>query len=187
MFNTRAKKKNDLYKQLGLAVIKASYNCFEEIKQFINVKNDKDRQELEVYLFYEFVYFFMHMINRTAFTKLSSHGIEEIHSILGPTIVETAIDTFFNHWPEEYKSKMKSEFYDKINITEIEYSKAKEIFSKKKPFTSDSLFSILARNVSELINETTNPATMTAILKVSVDNFTEMKLEDIIKKISSYE
>jgi len=169
---------------IGLAIIKASHHCFETIKPFINAPNDKEKQQSEILLFYEFIYFFMHMTNRLAFSKISTKQIQKLQEFIGPIIAETAINTFFNHWPDDYKSRMNSEFYEKVNITELEYSKSKELFSKDKPFTSDSLFSMLARNVAELTGSSMNPATMTAILSVATNEFSEMKLAELIQSAS---
>ena len=170
---------------IGLAIIKAAYNCFTAIKPLINAPNDREREQLEVYVFYEFIYFFMHMTNRSAFSKINGQQIQKLQEVIGPVIAETAINTFFNHWPNEYKSRITSEFYEKVNITELEYSKSKELFSKEKPFTGDSLFSILARNVAELTgNSPLDSAIMVPIFEVSTKEFTEMKLAELIQSES---
>ena len=56
---------------IGMAIIKAADYCFKEMKPFIDADDEKRRQELEIYLFYEFIYFFMHMTMRSAFGRLS--------------------------------------------------------------------------------------------------------------------
>ena len=175
------------YKPLGdicMAIIKASNNCLETIKKFIEGTNYKEKQELEIYLFYEFIYFFMHLTNRIAFSEMNSQQIIRLQKYIGPIITETAVNSFFNHWPEDYKSKMISEFYVNINKAEFEYSESKELLSKEKQFTSNSLFSILARNINDLLKNSINPAIMTAVLIITTKEFSEMKLTELIQVAS---
>ena len=172
------------YKPLGdisLAIIKSAHNCFETIKQLIETTNNKEKQELEIYLFYELIYFFMHLTNRIAFLELNSQQIRKLQEYIGPIITETAIDSFFKHWPEDLKSKMYSEFYENINKAEYEYSESKELISNEKPFTSNSLFSMLSRNIAELLEKPFNIATFTIIFSTTTKEFSEMKLAELIK------
>ena len=111
---------------IGMAIIRASEDCSREMKPFID-GDDKTRQEKKVYLFYEFVYFFMHMTMRYAFGQLSESQIRKLQGFLGPLIAGTAIDSFFLHWPEDLKDKMRSEFYNNLNNAELEYGTSKEL------------------------------------------------------------
>ena len=171
-------------RDIGLAIITASNNCAKEIQPFISAKNDKQKQETAIYIFNEFIYFFVHMTMRSSFSILSDQQMQKLQKLLGPLIIEVAIDTYFIHWPEDLKSKMSSEFYENLNDAELEYSKSRELFSKDNPLTSDSLFSKLARNVTELSGSSTNPLTMTYGISVSIKEFKEMKLDQLISKAS---
>ncbi len=170
--------------EIGMAIVKASDYCFKEMKPFIDDTDEKRKQEREIYVFYEFIYFFMHMTMRYAFGRLSEPQITKLQGFLGPIIVGTAIDSFFFHWPEDLKGKMRSEFYEKLNNAEIEYSSSKELLSKDKPFTGDSLISKLSRNVTQLISDNMNPATMTAVVGVSTEALIDVKLDQLINTVA---
>ncbi len=169
---------------IGMAIIKASDYCSTEMKAFIDDDNNTRRQEKEVYLLYEFVYFFMHMTMRYAFGRLSEPQIGKLQGSLGPIIVGTAIDSFFLHWPEDLKEKMRSEFYENLNNAELEYGTSKELLSKDEPFTGESLISKLARNVTEAIGDNMNPATMTTVVSVTINALIDIKLDQLICRVA---
>ena len=91
---------------VGLAVVKASQACSEAFKPMINVSDAKEKQQAEIYVFYEFIYFFMHLTMRSAFSQLKEQQIERLQGFLGPLISSTAVDSFFAHWPQDLKEKM---------------------------------------------------------------------------------
>jgi len=169
---------------IGIAIVKASNYCLKGMKPFMNDTDKKRKQEREIYVFYEFIYFFMHMTMRYAFGRLSKPQIAKLQGFLGPIIVGASIDSFFIHWPEDLKGKMRSEFYEKLNDAEIEYSSSKELLSKDKPFTGDSLTSKLARNVTQLIGDSMNPVTMIAVVNVSVRALIDAKLDQLINTVA---
>jgi len=182
--STISKDVSNLILSIGLSIITASNNCDKAIQPLINSKNDKEKQELYIYVFYEFVYFFLHLTLRESFSKLKSQQLQKLQIYLGPKIVETVVDAFFKHWPEDLKSKISSDFYKNLNNAEIEYSKSKELYSEKNPLTSESLFSKLARNVAELCGSSMNPVTIFSVLSVSLEEFKGMKLDQLISKAS---
>lgn len=170
--------------EIGIAIIVASDSCSKAIKPFVKGADEKKTQELNIYVFYEFIYFFMHMTMRTGFSRLNELQLQRLQEYLGPLISQTAIDSFFRHWPDDLKAKMRTEFYEKVNDAELDYGTSKVIFSKEELYTSDSLFSKLARNVSELNGSPMDPAIMTAVLAVSLEAFTNMKLDQLILNAS---
>ena len=167
-------------KKISLGIIKASHSCKKEISSMLQISDEKEKTEIEIYVFYEFIYFFMHMKLRMAFVHLTEEQIKNMQNFFGPIISSTAVDSFFQHWPGDLKEKIQSEFYEKLNDAEIEYSTCKELFSEEKPLTGNSLFSKLAQNISSLIEDNNNTATLTAVLDVSMQEFINMKLDDLI-------
>lgn len=170
-------------KDICMYIIRSSYECSEGVKHFISIKDDKKKQEAEIYVFYEFIYFFMHVTNRLAFANLTQEQREYIQKIIGPIIVSTAIDSFFAHWPDNLKNNMTSEFYSKLNDQELEYSTVKKLFSKDNPFGDDSLLSILARNVCELSGNSNNIEVMLEVLERGIDAHKKMNLDALMKEV----
>ena len=173
------------FKKISLAIIKASHNCKEEISSMLHMSDEKEKTEIEIHIFYEFIYFFMHMSLRASFARLTEEQIKKMQNFLGPIISSTAVDSFFQHWPNDLKEKIQSEFYENLNDAEIEYSTCKELFSEEKLLTGNSLFSKLAQNISNLIEDNNNPAILTAVLNVSMREFTDMKLDVLVENLKN--
>src|SRR6266566_6578755 len=162
------KAEQDAHQQLkalgdiGMAIVHGAQNCSEHVKPMLRVPERTVKPSPgnypEIWVFYEFLYFFMHMTMRHASSRLREDQIQRLQGFLGPLLSSTAVDSFFHHWPEDLKEKMRSEFYSKLNDAEVEYSKCKELLSKSSPLTGSSLFSQLARNVAELSGDASNPA-----------------------------
>ena len=167
---------------ISLAIVKASYACALQMNWILNIPDEKEKKEIEDLVFYEFVYFFIHLTMRSAFAQLYEQQIKRLQDYLVPLISSTAVDSFFAQWPEDLKEKIKSEFYDKLNDAELEYSTCKELFSEKNPMTGNSLFSKLARNIAELSGNSMNPAVLTLVISSGVDAYKEMQLDLFVKK-----
>jgi len=165
---------------IGLAIVQAAKTCSEKTKPSLNFAG-KEKQEAEIYIFYEFVYFFMHLTMRSAFSHLPEPQIRRLQSYLGPLICSTAVDSFFGHWPENLKEGLRSDFYTKLNDAEIEYSACKELLSEK-PFTGNALFEKLAQNVADLSGEEMNPATIILVIASAVDAYKSMNLDSLMSE-----
>jgi hypothetical protein len=168
--------------EIGIAIVKASQTCSQALKPMLNVANEKEKQEAEIYVFYEYLYFFMHLVMRSAFSQLTEQQIEGLQRYLGPVVSSTAVDSFFAHWPENLKENMKTDFYVKLNDAEVEYSNYKELFSKEPPLTSNSLFSKMARNVAELSGNPMNPEILVFVISSAVDAYKTMNLDSLVRE-----
>jgi hypothetical protein len=142
-------------RELGTAIVQACTNCRDNTTFLIQAPTEKERIEREILIFYEFLYFFLHMTLRHAFGLLREPQMKKLQSYLGPVISSTAIDSYFGHWPDDLKEKMACEFYGKLNDAEIEYAnctqldasaKGEDIVGKKLKV----LLGKLASNVSRL-------------------------------------
>jgi hypothetical protein len=144
--------------EISLAIVTASVNSRDAVKALIEASSEKERQEREIYIFYEFIYFYMHVTMRHAFVHLTDSQIESLQGILGPLISSVAIDSYFAHWPNHLKEKMVNEFYDKLNDAEIEYAQSTQVdsaFAGEDDFAqkSKALLIKLGSNVSALASD----------------------------------
>jgi hypothetical protein len=173
--------------EVSLAIIRASHTCSEAYKPLIqfadgHVADDKEKQLAEIYVFYEFIYFFMHLTMRSALAQqLTEQQIGKMQSYLVPVISSTAVDSFCAHWHEDLKEKMRSEFITKLNNAELEYSTCKEFLSTDFPFTGNSLFARLARSVADLSGNSMNPGALDFIQGAAVDAFTTMNIHSLVR------
>jgi len=176
----RAKEFTKPLGAIGLAIVQAAKTCSEKMKPSINAR-EKEKQQAEMYVFFEFVYFFMHLTMRSAFSHLPEPQIRRLQSYLGPLVCSTAVDSFFGHWPEDRKKGLRSDFYTKLNDAEIEYSACKELLSEK-PFTGNALFEKLGQNVADLSGEQMNPATIMLVIDCSLDAYKSMNLDSLVSE-----
>ncbi|WP_146447638.1 hypothetical protein [Bythopirellula polymerisocia] len=164
----------------------AAKDCFSQMTPYIDIPDKEAKKEAEVLVFFEFVYFFMHLTNRSAVSHLTEHQIEKLHDYLGPFISSTAVDSFCAHWPKELKEGMIKDFYKKLNDAELEYSTCNELFSEENPLTGDSLFSKLARNVADLSDNSMNPLVLTLVIGSGVVVLKGLGLDALVKNTSRF-
>jgi hypothetical protein len=138
---------------LTLAIISAGWKCSQSVKPYFRpVKETAQYPHLqEMYVFYEFLYFFLHLMNRQAHrVKLSPSVLVKVQNELTAIIVPTAIDTFCAHWPEKLKSGIGQEFFENLNDAEREYATCKlGLFPKNAPIEDSALCSRLAMNIAK--------------------------------------
>jgi len=181
-FNT-FKKNESAIGELSNVIFKNSLDCVEALKDYLNYSTEKEKQEKWIYVLFEFIYFFMHMTNRIAFGKLGNKRRIKLQDELAPLVIDPTIKSLFDHWPKKLKEGIKSDFYEKLNDAEIEYSDCKELLIKDNPFSDKALFSKLAKNVTELSGHSNNPEMIIQIITLSVDIWKNMKLEKLVDAV----
>jgi len=184
------KTEQDVQRQLkplgdiGMAIVQGSQKCSQGMKQMFKVPEGLDKSSPqnypEIWVFYEFLYFFMHMTMRLASRRLREGQIQQLQNFLGPLLSSTAVDSFCRHWPDERKAKLRSEFYTNLNAAEIEYSKAKEFISKDPSMSGEASCSILARNVAEASGNKMTPPVLIAVIRSVTDAYAEMNLDKLM-------
>ena len=100
---------------LAKAILLGSLSCGETLKPYLRVPIKAEEDALHVIIYYEFIYFFLHLMNRFAFSILGNEGRIKLQNEIAPLIVIPAISSFFDHWPEDRKEKMINNFYEELN------------------------------------------------------------------------
>ena len=176
--------------KMGRAIIQASTNCRDAVKELIEAPTEKDRQQKEAFVFYEFIYFYMHLTMRHAFGKLTETQIKKLQDYLGPLLSSIAIASYFAHWPEGLKQKMTDEFYEKLNEAELEYTKCTQFDSLKQGqerITEKlrSLFMKLASNISELAVDREDIAIIVPVANIAINECEGMQLDSLIAEVKA--
>jgi hypothetical protein len=172
------------FQVLGLAIIHAANQCTKRMKPlFPSAKAKSDTAEIEMYVFFEFLFFFMHMTNRSAHSQgFTSEQIEKLQQSVYPDVIAVAIDSFMLHWPEEYKVKIRDEFYDNVNSADVEYSTSKRLMSEGyKPLSGDSLLDKLSRNVAAKMDKPYNPEVLIQALTAALE---ELRNANLLKLVA---
>jgi hypothetical protein len=179
--------------EVGEAIINASTNCRDAIKGLINAPTEKERQQREIFIFYEFIYFYMHLTMRQAFASLPESSIKNLQGYLGPLISSVSIDSYFAHWPNDLKKKMTDEFYDKLNDAELEYAactydKSSNDGEERMKNLLAALFMKLASNVADLAGglaggEKEDVTIITPAMQIAIDQWEKMQLGKLITEV----
>lgn len=186
------KETSKKYKPIGeivMAIVKASTNSRDAVKNLIQAPTEKERLKCEIHIFYEFIYFYMHMTMRSAFGQLTEPEIEKLQEYLGPLISSVAIDSYCAHWPDDLKQKMTNEFYDKLNEAELEYttctqSDPTEQGEKQPRKKLEALFMKLGSNISSLSgNGEKSLGIIVHVSELAINELTRMELNKLIVKL----
>ena len=178
---------------IGLAIMQAATSCRDAAKPLIQAPSEKDRIQREIYVFYEFIYFFMHITKRQAFAVLSAPQMEKLQGYLDPLISSTAIDSYFAHWPEDLKQKITRDFYEKLNESEVEYSEcAKSVMTAMRlglrPVSNNpvdqALVTTLASNVANLaVDDETALAVIIPVTQAAITQWNNMRLDALVANV----
>jgi len=80
---------------------------------------------------YEFIFFFMHIAMRTAFTVLGPEGRNELQDRIVPMIAHSSTEALFGHWPLERQEGIKDDSYRNYANSEEEYSNCRTLILKR--------------------------------------------------------
>jgi hypothetical protein len=192
----RVREQRQPINDLCLSIIWAADRCAKAVQSCskIDPKAHGGRPELQqVYIFYEFIYFFLHITNRQAHRKLGPTLVATLQKEITPVIVPTAVDTFFAHWPETYKSGIEGTFYEKLNDAEMEYANCRGLISDASPIAESVLCGRLARNILSLsgydtIAEKLSEDAMTlanSVQAIVLDSLNQKDFEELVSRTRS--
>ena len=136
---------------LGTAIVSTSYNNYQNVAQVFGFNVRGNPSEQQMLTFYEFLYFYSHVTLRTAAAKgFTQPQFEKLQSYLGPLLASTAVDSFIGHWPDDFRKRLRSNFYEGLNIAEQEYSQCRRFLSPDDPLNKDTVVGKLAGNIADL-------------------------------------
>lgn len=168
-------------KTLSLAIVTAA----DKSSRIITERRDGAvASTADIFVFSEFLCFFLHLTMREAFElRFQEVKMEKLRNYLGPLMSGTVVDSFFKHWPEDRKSKLRSEFFDMLNEVEVEYSMCEPLLmSKEEPLAGNTLLSKLAGRVAAAAGHPDDRETMLAALSAAVDATGEARLNELVAR-----
>ena len=174
--------------KVGAAIIQASVNNRDETKKWIDAPTEVKRLEREAYVFFEYIYFYMHLTMRHAYSTLSTPQVQKLQEYLALLIPSVAVDSYFAHWPDDVKEKMTGEFIEKLNDAEIEYTEL--VRNSKSENGGDKfleMFSLLASHISDLCGSNIALVARPLIIHQAFQEWTKMDLDTLMTEISHTE
>lgn len=107
-----------------------------------------------VAVYFEFMCFFLHMINRLATETCSYEQVDRLYKDLASTVIKAVVEDA----PNDRQNELRSYLENLLNTREVEYGQSTEYANKRpKAITGTSIVDKLTRNVSELLNKPYNP------------------------------
>jgi hypothetical protein len=172
-------------RNLSLAIVNASMNCLSEIKILIEAPAEKERQHAEIFAFYELLYFFLHLTMREAFNLMSEAEIKHLQEHLGHVVASAAVNSYFDHWPDDLKRGMTDDFYKNLNRAEIEYAECSRFDSPAPPEgrseqIAERLFNCLGDNVAAVIGHEGDSGHSLLIANIAINEWTTMSLRNLV-------
>jgi len=181
-----SKRNESALQKLGAMIFENSLLCAESLRPDLEEKFGKDTQRFHsIYtqVRFEFMYFFFHLTNRSAFRQLGQEKRTKLQNNLGPLAINATIQALLGHWPKHLNDGVKNDFYENLNNAEMEYGACKHLLLKPEDDTSTfekiesgeeskSVVGQLIDNLSEIINGEPN-----------INAFFTMKIWDVVIEI----
>jgi hypothetical protein len=152
------------------------------VKEDIDFSTDKERERQWLFILHEFLYFLMHMTNRTAFSVLGHEGRCRLQDELIAAVPISVVEATCGHWPADMKHKLVEEFIQNLDTAEIEYSQCKQLISES--LSEDALLTKLSFHVSELAGRGRQIGCVSRIIGVANDAVITLNLRQLISSAS---
>jgi hypothetical protein len=199
-FNS-AKRNESAVSKLPKKVFTMSLSCAETLKPDLEKKFGKDRSlfgSKYIQVLFEFMYFFIHLTDRYAFSQLGNERRSGLYDELVPATIEASIETLFGHCPQNIKEGIEKDFYSNLNNSQMDYGSCKELlldqkddirtFEKLKSCAkSKSMIGQLTDNLSQVIQGeiNLNPLFTISILEVVLESLKKKELQILVSEASS--
>ena len=111
---------------LALPIIAGSWQCTQAVTPYLRPNQERFTREpltQQSCILNEFLYFFIHLMKRHANDQLSGENSKKLQAIVLPLVIRSAaVDSFFGHWPQEYRSGIERDFYKVLDDVEKKYT-----------------------------------------------------------------
>jgi hypothetical protein len=194
------KKQDSALLNLSKKVFENSLLCAESLRKDLEEKYGKGSKEFHskyTMVLFEFMYFFLHLTNRSAFKQLGQEKRNKLLEELGPVVADAATETLFGHWPQNLKDGIKRDFYDSLDNSEMEYASCKQLLVKLEDDTpilekiasgkkSKSMVGQLVDNLSQIITGdiNTNAFFTLQIWDVVIDILKKKEIDPLVLAVS---
>jgi hypothetical protein len=170
---------------LASTIFLASQKCRDGVKASIVASDEKERQRMEHFAFYEFVYFFLHLTMRLAFVAMTEPEKKHLGKHLLRLVASVTVDGSFENLPDDLRKRMIAEFCTNLQKAENEYATSApgNIFSDskaEKQRNCSALFLTLGENVALAIRRQDDPQLKSEIVAFAMEQFGHMDLLSLV-------
>jgi hypothetical protein len=115
---------------LALPIVAGSWQCTQAVTPYLKRNQERFTKEpliQQSHILNEFLYFFIHIMKRHANNQLSGEDSKKLQAIVLPLVIRSgAVDAFFAHWPQEYRTGIERDVYKVLDDVEKEYAACTE-------------------------------------------------------------
>lgn len=145
---------------LIVAILDVSYKCGQKFKNLSDEKFGKGSDKAKFHYIqvqYEFLFFFTHLAMRSAFHVLGNEKRNKLQEIIGPILSDATTEAWMKDWPEDLKRKIRDEFFENLNRSELEYARYKGLSPAPGESPKGTLLWELGKNIALLSGYENNP------------------------------
>ncbi len=157
-------------RELDMKIFESAALSAQPITEDLKKKLGEDSEEFELKfmpVLFEFLYFYLHLANRSAFTQLGGEKSQKLSHEMIRISIELTIEAQMGHWPENLREGIKKDSFHNYNVAESNYAMCKDILLKPEDDTktidkiatgqkSKSMIGQLIDNISEIITGKVN-------------------------------
>jgi len=188
--------------KLSKNISEKSLLCAEALRPDLEKKFGKDTKEFQskyILVLLEFMYFYLHLTNRSAFAQLGHEKRNKLQEELVPLVIDDSARTLCTlfGWPTNLKDGIKRDFYNNMNNAEMEYGSCIELLLDPKDDTrtldkirsgakSKSMVGQLTDNLSQIIEGKVNMNALFTIQirDVVIETLKKKEIDVLVSEVS---
>ena len=151
--------------------------------KFLKGKNTYQEEWIKV--LFEFMFFFMHLVQRSALQQLGEEKRNKLVDALFPVMINEAAELVLRDLPEEKRLQYKKEAREHFNRSELNYSKCREFFLDRKDDvgTVNKIAFGGSLKSKALINQLVDNLSEDLTGKINTDSFQLLKIRGLVVEI----
>lgn len=154
------------------------FNCYSRAINALESGSIKESQVNEI--FWEYLYFFIHVTDRFAFSIVGDPRRKTLMQELGEFAVMLALQVLY---PEE-KDLMFEGCMGALNIAASEYSQFPKLIAEGNEGTKDTLFWEFSKKINVIMGSETNPGALVGEELVIVSTLKNLDIKSFLNKIT---
>jgi hypothetical protein len=139
---------------------------------------------------FEFMFFYIHLMNRVSLNKLGDEKRRRLHDLVVPVIFRTISKPFAiairgdgnKDIAVRNEHELEKVFYAKLTAAEIDYSSCTAYVTPENPLNNNALFYKLGLRVAEIVGFPRNEDLVKAVIGTAHKAFEKMRIVTLVEK-----
>lgn len=168
---------------LSQAILEGSYEMAKSLRPSMSFKTQKENEEKRVYVLFEFQYLLLHLVSRLAVHQVGPEKRSILLEDLGPLVVQPTIGIVFDHWPDDLKDRIKSEYIENLAKSEYEYGTCKQIWNDEGvDDMNDIVLHCFGKNVAHMMGNENSLGLILRIQQTLVHGLESFQFSALLKE-----